>query len=369
MKKRIGIAVLLLGAIVLLAVWVNHTKTPSPTDNSNNSVSPPAAETPSAIVPATNVVAETPPPTNPPVVPVTPAPVETNIQEPVPVVAAPEPNPVAAPPETNAVPPAPVAPAVVAENSVPPTNKPSCSFIRNLLTGSFTNNLTDNQEFFYRVRAGFERADYGNTENTWLLAAKFYYRPQSWRDELKDSTNFLASLLIPDTFGVIDHSAIELVPDSGKPTAEEGVHAGVGFFWPWLNWRSKAPDDCLDGAIQFSFGPTINGGAEDTTSGSDPDLNWSRYGGVRLAASPDAFVEFTIGRNGDLPGGRQQVLGEIPIYRNHNSDFRYVLRGLWNAPTSGANGKSIFEAAILVEFPFEALEHPSKFINLIPFTN
>ncbi|HTA94900.1 MAG TPA: hypothetical protein VK769_02130, partial [Verrucomicrobiae bacterium] len=153
MKKRIGIAALLLGVIVLFAVWVNHAKTPKPSDNSSNSVSPPVAETPPAVVPPTNAVAETPLPTNPPVVPATPAPVETNIQEPVPVVATPEPNPVAAPPETNAVPPAPVAPVVVAENSVPPANKPSCSFIRNLLTGSFTNNLTDNQEFFYRVRA------------------------------------------------------------------------------------------------------------------------------------------------------------------------------------------------------------------------
>jgi hypothetical protein len=363
MKKRFGIAALVLGAFVLLAVWVNHTKTPAPANNSNNSVSPPVAETSPAIVPPTNAVVEMPP-TNLPVAPVNPAPAETNIPESAPVVATPEPSPVVAVPETNAVSSAPVAPAVVAENSVPPTNRPSCSFIRNLLTDSFTNNLTDDQELFYRVRAGFERVKFGGTKNTWLLGTKFYYRPQSWRDELKGSTNFFVSLLVPDTFGWIDHSAIELVPDSGKPTVAEGVHAGAGFFWPWLNWRSKATNS-FSSELQFSLGPTINGGAEDTTGGSDPDLNWFRYGGVRLAASPDAFVELTIGRNGDLPGVREQVLGELPIYRKSRSDFRYVLRGLWN--TSSSQNKNIFEAAILVEFPFEALEHPSSFRDLIPF--
>jgi hypothetical protein len=361
MKKRFGIAILVVGIFVALAALIAPRKTPPP----GSPVSQPVSETPPIIAPTTNAVAESAPtnvvaasaPTNPPAAPVIPAPAATNISEAIPPPATP----------TNTAPD--TSTSSIVTNSAPPAKAASCSVIRNLLTGSFTNNLTDDQEFFYRVRAGFERADYGNTENTWFLGAKFYYRPQSWRDELKDGTNFFASLLVPDTLGGIDHSAIELVPDSGKPAVQEGVHAGVGFFWPWLNWHSKAPADCPDGALQFSIGPTINGGAEDTTSGSDPDLNWYRYGGVRLAASPDAFVEFTIGRNGDLPGVRQQVLGEIPIYRNHNSDFRYVLRGLWNAPTSGGNGKSIFEGAILVEFPFEALEHPSKFINLIPFTN
>jgi hypothetical protein len=363
MKKRIGIAILVLGVFALFAILIAPRKTSPPPASP---APQPVSETAPAVAPASQPAPEAVP-TNPPAAPAAPAPVvETNPPEPTPPLAA----PTAPAPENNSVsiPPDNSTPTAVA-NSTPPAKKNSCSFIRNLLTGSFTNNLTDNQEFFYRVRAGYERAQYGNTESTWLLAAKFYYRPQSWRDELKGSTNFFMSLLVPDTLGVIDHSAIELVPDSGKPTAQEGVHAGIGFFWPWLNWRSKASDDCPDGAIQFSLGPTINGGVEETSSGSDPDLNWYRYGGLRLAASPDAFVEFTIGRNGDLPGVRQQVLGEIPIYRNHNSDFRYVLRGLWNAPTSGGNGKSIFEAAILVEFPFEALEHPSKFINLIPFTN
>jgi predicted N-acyltransferase len=76
-------------------------------------------------------------------------------------------------------------------------------------------------------------------------------------------------------------------------------------------------------------------------------------------------VEFTAGKNEGLNGLRDQVLGEIPIYRKARSDFRYVLRGVWN-DASSQNGR-FFEAAVLVEFPFEALEHPSSFRDLIPF--
>jgi hypothetical protein len=95
-------------------------------------------------------------------------------------------------------------------------------------------------------------------------------------------------------------------------------------------------------------------------------LNWFGYGGVRLAASPDAFVEYTVGENEDMTGPHQQVVGEIPIYRKAGSDFRYVVRGLWN--TSASQSKDIYEVAVMVEFPFEAIEHPSSFRDLIPFT-
>jgi hypothetical protein len=237
--------------------------------------------------------------------------------------------------------------------------------VRNLLTGSFTNNLTDNQELFYRFRAGYERGDFGNVKNTWYLGVKLYYRPQAWRDELKANTNRIAALLIPDTFASVEHSTVEELNDSGNPTAEEGVRVGVGMFWPWLNWRSKAPDNCPDGDIQFSLGPTVNGGVEEATTGSDPDLDWFGYGGVRLAASPDAFVEYTVGKNESFSGWQRRVEGEIPIYRKARSDFRYVLRGLWE--TSPSQTRDIYEVAVMVEFPFEALEHPSNFRDLIPF--
>jgi hypothetical protein len=362
MKKRIGIAALVVGVLIALVVFVHPPAPPSVS-------SPPSV----VAIPATNppvaTVAVAPVLTNPPaVLPVLipAASVETNAPETNPPPAA----PVVPAPETNIISAAPVVsipatnPPPAAEISTSPTNWPSCSMVRNLLTDTFTNNLTDNQEWFYRFRAGYERANFGNDKNTWFLGAKFYYRPQSWRDELKDGTNFIGSLLIPDTLAEIEHTAIEITSDSGRPTTEDGVRIGAGLFWPWLNWLSKATD-CPSGELQFSVGPTMNGGVEENTTGSDPDMNWFYYGGVRLAASPDAFVEFTVGKNGDLAGLRRQIIGEIPIYRKARSDFRYVLRGVWN--TSSPQNGNFFEAAVLVEFPFEALEHPSSFRDLIPF--
>ena len=376
MKKRFGIAILVVGVIALLGVWMSPTKTPPPSP-----APPPVAVAPAPItptnIPATNVVPPAPAPTNVAVVSVpTNAPVETNSPDTNPPPAVPI---VVAPPETNAIPPAPVItnapdtnpPPVVETFSASPTNSASttnvysCSMVRNLLTGSFTNNLTDNQEWFYRFRAGYERAAFGNAKNTWLLGIKLYYSPQSWRDDLEAGTNLFASLLVPDSFAVVEHAAIETLSDSGNPTTEDGVRVGVGFFWPWMNWYSKAPDDCPDGDLQFSLGPTVNGGVEESTTGPDMDMNWYGYGGVRLAASPDAFVEYTAGENGGLTGLHQQVVGEIPIYRKARSDFRYVLRGLWN--TSVTQNKNIYEVAVMVEFPFEAIEHPSNFRDLIPF--
>jgi hypothetical protein len=370
MKKRFGIAILVVGVIALLGFWMSPTKTPPPSPAPQPVAEAPATITPTNI-PATNVVPPTPAPTNVAVVPVpTNAPVVTNSPDTNPPPATPI---VVATPETNSIPVAPVVtnvpdtnpPPVVETFSASPTNAYSCSMVRNLLTDSFTNNLTDNQEWFYRFRAGYERADFGNAKNTWLLGIKLYYRPQSWRDDLKTGTNLIASLLIPDSFAVVEHAAIESLSDSGNPTTEDGVRVGVGFFWPWLNWCSKAPDDCPDGNLRFSLGPTVNGGVEESTTGSDMDLNWFGYGGVRLAASPDAFVEYAAGENGGLTGLHQQVVGEFPIYRKARSDFRYVVRGLWN--TSATQNRDIYELAVMVEFPFEAIEHPSNFRDLIPF--
>jgi hypothetical protein len=355
MNKRIGIAVLVLGIVALMAYLISPPKTPPAP------VSQPAPA-PSVVVPATTPVVESAP-TNPPVVPVTP-PAETNPPPVAPVVVP--------PPDTN---PPPVTPVVVAPDTNPPptvvaimgspVNGVKCSMVRNLLTGSFTNNLTDNQELFYRFRVGYERGSFGNVKNTWYLGAKLYYRPQAWRDELKANTNRIAALLIPDVFSTVEHASIETVDDSGNPSAQEGVRVGVGMFWPWLNWGSKAPENCPDGDLKLSIGPTVNGGVEENTTGSDPDLNWFGYGGVRMAFSPDAFVEYTVGEKEEMSGMHQQVVGELPIYRKGRSDFRYVVRGLWN--TSSSQTKDIYELAVMVEFPFEALEHPSNFRDLIPF--
>jgi hypothetical protein len=263
MKKRFGIAILVIG----IGTWVAYLMSPSkmlpPAP-----VSQPVATTPPAAAPATNAVVESAP-TNQAAVPATPAsaPVETNAPEtnPPPVVAAPETNPIPAAPVVSMFtnPPPETESSASSTNVVlSSTNCVSCSMVRNLLTGSFTNNLTDNQELFYRFRAGYERGDFGNAENTWYLGAKLYYRPQSWRDELKAGTNRVAALLIPDAFATVEHATIETVDDSGNPSAQEGLRVGVGFFWPWLDWRSKSPDDCPDGDLHFSLGPTVNGGVE-----------------------------------------------------------------------------------------------------------
>src|ERR1700722_18457848 len=103
MKKRIGIAILVVGVGALLAVLVGPRKTPPP----GNPVSQPVSEAPQTIAPATNAVVEsvptnvvaTPVPTNPPAPPAPPAPAATNIPEASPPPAAPP----APAPENNSV--------------------------------------------------------------------------------------------------------------------------------------------------------------------------------------------------------------------------------------------------------------------------
>jgi hypothetical protein len=362
MKKRIGIAALVIGVLIALVAFVSPTAPPVV-----SSPPPVAVATPSTNLPVP-VVAVATVPTNPPVAPPPPAPVETNAPEtnPPPVVAivpAPETNPppvvpVVSIPETNP-------PPIVIESSGPPVNGVRCSMVRNLLTDVFTNNLTDSSEAFYRIRAGYEYANLNGHQGTWWAGAKFYFRPQSWRDGLKEGTNVFASLLVPDFYAEIDHSAIPFTPTGGATVLADGVQVQAGFFWPWLNWRVKPAAGSDASELNFSIGPTAVGGVEEATSVSDFTMHWTRYGGVRLAASPDAFVEFTVGRSDDLGGFRRQLVGEIPIYRKARSDFRYVVRGLWN--TSSSQNADIYEVALLVEFPFEALEHPSSFRDLIPF--
>jgi hypothetical protein len=366
MNRKNGIIALLflIGLMGLLAVLVNQPKTVAPSPGSNP---PPVVEAVQTNAPVTNVIAELAP-TNPPVVQATSLPVETNPPE-APETNLPPPAPILSAADTNSAPTNAITNAVPETVITPNTTAPSRAAMRSImgdfLSDSFTNDLTDNQEFFYRFRAGYEHASLGGGRDTWMAGVKFYYRPQSWRDELKEGTNFLGAALVPDALAEIDHSAIPYTPAGGKPTTAGGIRLNAGFYWPWLNWRPGATTNGSPGKIHFTLGPTVAGGLEETFSSADSDVHWTRYGGARLAANPDAFIEYSVGQSGGLPGLRRQVLAEFPLYRKTGSDFRYVVRGLWNSSSSQNN--DFFEAAVMVEFPFEALEHPSSFRDLLPF--
>jgi hypothetical protein len=79
----------------------------------------------------------------------------------------------------------------------------------------------------------------------------------------------------------------------------------------------------------------------------------------------DAYVEYTVGKTDSLPGFRHQITAEFPIYHKAGSDVRWVVRGIWN--TDYSSDKDVYGASVLAEFPFDALVHPSKFRDLVPF--
>ena len=68
----------------------------------------------------------------------------------------------------------------------------------------------------------------------------------------------------------------------------------------------------------------------------------------------------------NLPGTRQQLAVELPLYQSRNGEVRYVVRGLWDHV--GGSHPDLLQGAFFVEMPFDFLTTPSKWSSLIPFT-
>ncbi len=157
---------------------------------------------------------------------VTPPPAETK-PAPVAEVKAPveEPPVVKAPEKTV---------AINNPEPVPPTEPKTYSTTPNLLSDG----TTKDEELFYRLRLGYEYAHFGGSENTWRLGAKVYYLPQNLRDGLEGQTNRLVAALVPDVYAEVGHAAVASTI-AGVPVIGDGVHLGIGAFWPWLAWSNN----------------------------------------------------------------------------------------------------------------------------------
>lgn len=291
--------------------------------------------------------------TNPPALPTTPAPSDTKL------------------PDTTSAPPPPP-PADTQPSDTPPQTIPITDAVQ--VTGVVTNvtevpNLMDDaqaradQHVFYRFRLGYDHTQFGRGGDTWHLGAQFNVRPQAWYG---NSPSLMETLLVPDMTAEIGHAGIGTTVNK-VPTTGDGVRTDLSLFWPWLNWGAGEPTDSLPSRWKVSLGPTAYGAYQQITSIDVSEPDWERYGGVRLMLNHDAFVEYTVGKTDSLPDRRYQLTAEFPIYQRAGSDVRYVVRGMWNSAYN--SDKDLWGVSLLVEFPFNTLEHPSKFRDLLPFAD
>ncbi len=344
MKKAIIIIAVLLG-LMGLVYWSSQKPAPQP------GVAADTNATTVAAVPAAPEPVMTPPPA------------ETKPAESKPVVIANNKPPAVKAPASRAPEKVVATKAPESNPPVPPAETKTYSTTPNLLSDG----TTRDEELFSRARLGYEHAHFGGSKDTWRLGAQIYYQPKTWRNELKGQTNGLVAVLIPDVYADAGHAAVASTSAGGNPVIGDGLQFNAGAFWPWLTWSNNISwmTNGNSHELHLAFGPTAHAGVQVMTSGSQHDAELSRYGGVRLAAGTDAFIEYTVGKTDGLPGLRQQILAEFPIYQKDDSELRYVFRGLWNSPYS--HGKDILSASLLIEFPFDAVTHPSKFRDLVPF--
>jgi len=294
--------------------------------------------------------------TQQPSMPVMPAPADT---KPLDTIAAgpppPDTQPVDAPPQTMPVTtPEPMSDAVATPTQVP-----------NLMADTKSK---EEAQVFYRIRLGYDRTQYGRGSDAWHVGAQFNVRPAAWPGE---SSSKLATFLVPDTTVDIAHTGLATTINKA-PTTGDGVQADLNLYWPWLNWGldSASGEPGADNApakYKLSLGPTTDLAYQELTSTDSARAEWIRYAGTRIMLNHDAFVEYTIGRTDGLPGWRQQSTAEFPIYQKTGSDLRYVIRGSWNSAYDSS--KDLYGISVLIEIPLDTFNHPSKFLDLVPFAN
>ena len=223
--------------------------------------------------------------------------------------------------------------------------------------------LATNQNYYFRVRAGYQHVNHGDNNDTWFASAKFYARPDALRERAGKN-----AWLIPDAEAELAHEYLAKPDDSANPGSGEGISFRTSFFWPWMRWTCR--ELCRKNEIcpftqklAFGFGPTANVGFEQLFDGSEARL--ARYFGARLTINRDGYIEYTAGGTDGLSGTRQQIAAELPIYQSRDREVRYVLRGLWN--TGSHNTPDVLQGGIFVEMPLGIFTTPEKWRDLLPF--
>lgn len=219
---------------------------------------------------------------------------------------------------------------------------------------------------FFHLRIGYDRTQFGPGGSTWFVGAQFNVRPQAWYG---DSPDIWARYLVPDATAEIGHGGMTATARNGTPLSGDGVRVDLDLYWPWLNWSvfNTAPDGnrapFLD---KFSIGPVVYGALQEVTSLENAQPDWVRYGGIRFMYRHLAYVDYMVGKTDSLPGVRQQVTADFPIYQKPGSDLRYVVHALWNSSLS-SHQPDDFGIALQVEIPLDALVNPRRLRDLLPF--
>ena len=330
------------------------TPPPQPSTDGSNA---PASDASAA---ATNSVAADP--TNP--APVVVA--ETITNPPASVTPAPTPAPTPEPAPTLPIAPAPVK-VVEMPATVPaaPTNFYAEDWTKNkkCCAELATSQMAASQDYYFRLRAGYQHVNHGDNNDTWFASVKFYARPDDLRERAGKN-----AWLIPDAEAEFYHGYLPKPDNSAQPGSAEGMAFRANLFWPWMHWT--APELCHRNAIcpfsrslTLALGPTANVGFDQIFDGDRARL--ARYGGARLTFNRDSFIEYTLGGTDGLSGDRQQLVLELPISQSRDGEVRYVLRGLWNRGNHSQPDE--LEGGVFLEMPFSIFATPSKWSDLIPF--
>jgi hypothetical protein len=341
------ILLLLLLGIAAFSLVIEHSKSPT--------APAPAASTqdatPTALAPAVNT-STTAAPTEPPVISNLP-PSTTTVK----AVAAPEIVQETPAPTLPATKPAPKIVEMPATAPTAPTN---------FYSGEMAaQHAVTNQNYYFRTRAGYQHTSFGGNNDTYWLSLKFYAHGDQWRQNVGKN-----AWLVPDITAEASHQDVPKNQSGDNTGTAEGLHVEATLFWPWFNWAMKNccannPSCPLSGPVALAFGPTANGGFDQLfNAGSVPTAFY--HSGARLTLNRDAYLEYTVGGAQNLPGTRQQLAVELPLYQSRNGEVHYVVRGLWDHV--GGSHPDLLQGAFFVEMPFDFLTTPSKWSSLIPFT-
>ena len=353
MKKTILTVAVLISAF--LAFIIAGTSSCGNNNTAQNNTPPPEPKPTAPSAPTTNTVIAAP--TNPAPATAVAAPAVTN------------PPPVAATP----------APASEPAPTLPPVTKPVVKVVempattpappKNFYSEDTTKNhqccaaLATNQNYYFRVRAGYQHVNHGDNNDTWFASAKFYARPDALRERAGKN-----AWLIPDAEAEFAHEYLAKPDNRAHPGSGEGISLRADFFWPWMHWTTRvmARTNAICPFCQplaLGFGPVVNVGFDQLLDGSEARL--ARYAGVRMTLNRDGYIEYTAGGTDGLAGTRQQIAAELPICQSSDREVRYILRGLWN--TGAHNTPDLLQGGLFVEMPLGILVTPDKWHDFVPF--
>jgi hypothetical protein len=226
----------------------------------------------------------------------------------------------------------------------------------------YPSDIATNKFYSLHFRAGYQHANHGNNNSTAWLSAKGSVNADQWRQQAGKN-----GWLVPDADAEFSHQDLAKKSGGAQSDTDEGVQLQASLFWPWKHWtvaNTHTNAACpFSGPVALALGPTLNGGFDQLFDGTSPQL--FSHGGARLTINRDGYLEYTFGGAENLPGVRQQLAAELPIFQSRNGEIRYLVRGLWDHTTG--NQPDLVQGALLVEMPLDIFTSRDKWRDLNPF--